>query len=105
MSRNRARSEGSHRLVDTALRTSQTGVFARNVLHPVGTADIAAMDGIAHDAQSKSWALRGRMAARIKSAILMGSAWSLSHPTFGRPGHRYRSAASPTSNRARWQRH
>lgn len=46
------------------------------------------------DAQSKSWALRGRMAARIKSAILMGSAWSLSHPTFGRPGRKYRSAAT-----------
>jgi hypothetical protein len=33
-------------LVDTALRTSQTGVFAAgNVLHPVDTADIAALDG------------------------------------------------------------
>jgi len=33
-------------LVDTALRTSQPGVFAAgNVLHPVDTADIAALDG------------------------------------------------------------
>jgi thioredoxin reductase len=33
-------------LVDTALRTSRTGVFAAgNVLHPVDTADIAALDG------------------------------------------------------------
>jgi hypothetical protein len=32
--------------VDTALRTSQQGVFAAgNVLHPVDTADIAALDG------------------------------------------------------------
>jgi thioredoxin reductase len=34
-------------LVDTALRTSQPGVFAAgNVLHPVDTADIAALDGV-----------------------------------------------------------
>jgi thioredoxin reductase len=33
-------------VVDTALRTSQQGVFAAgNVLHPVDTADIAALDG------------------------------------------------------------
>jgi len=33
-------------LVDTALRTSQDGVFAAgNLLHPVDTADIAALDG------------------------------------------------------------
>ncbi|WP_327098533.1 NAD(P)/FAD-dependent oxidoreductase [Nocardia vinacea] len=33
-------------LVDTGLRTSQSGVFAAgNVLHPVDTADIAALDG------------------------------------------------------------
>ncbi|ASQ91829.1 FAD-dependent oxidoreductase [Streptomyces sp. 11-1-2] len=33
-------------LVDTALRTSRTGVFAvGNLLHPVDTADVAALDG------------------------------------------------------------
>ncbi|BDT99625.1 NAD(P)/FAD-dependent oxidoreductase [Nocardia sputorum] len=43
-------------------------------------------------ARSKSWALRGRTAARVKSAILDTAAWALSHPTFGMPSHRYRSA-------------
>jgi hypothetical protein len=34
-------------LVDTALRTSRAGVFAAgNLLHPVDTADIAALDGL-----------------------------------------------------------
>ncbi|MEV6139903.1 FAD-dependent oxidoreductase [Nocardia sp. NPDC051990] len=46
------------------------------------------------DAQSKSWALRGRAAARVKSAILDTSAWSLSHPTFGMPSHKYRLATT-----------
>ncbi|WP_054813993.1 NAD(P)/FAD-dependent oxidoreductase [Nocardia arizonensis] len=41
-------------------------------------------------ARSRSWALCGRTAARAKSAILDTAAWSLTHPTFGRPGHRYR---------------
>ena len=44
------------------------------------------------DARGKPWALRGRAAARLKAAILGTAAWSLSHPTFGRPDHRYRSA-------------
>ncbi|MEV4130229.1 FAD-dependent oxidoreductase, partial [Nocardia sp. NPDC049707] len=46
------------------------------------------------DAQSKSWALRGRTAMRVKSAILATSAWSVSHPTFGMPSHKYRLATS-----------
>ncbi|WP_227999700.1 NAD(P)/FAD-dependent oxidoreductase [Nocardia australiensis] len=46
------------------------------------------------DARSKSWALCGRTAARVKSAILDTAAWSLSHPTFGRPGHQYRLATT-----------
>ncbi|NNH70674.1 FAD-dependent oxidoreductase [Nocardia uniformis] len=44
------------------------------------------------DARSKSWALRGRSAARFKSAILGTAAWTLSRPTFGQLNHRYRSA-------------
>lgn len=44
------------------------------------------------DARGKPSALRGRAAARFKAAILGTAAWSLSHPTFGRPGHRYRLA-------------
>ncbi|MEV0542448.1 NAD(P)/FAD-dependent oxidoreductase [Nocardia salmonicida] len=42
------------------------------------------------DARSKSWALRGRTAARLKAAILGVNPWSLSHPTFGMPSRRYR---------------
>lgn len=46
------------------------------------------------DARSKSWALRGRAAARVKSAILTTAAWSLSHPTLGRPSRKYRLATT-----------
>ncbi|MCM2387618.1 NAD(P)/FAD-dependent oxidoreductase [Streptomyces albipurpureus] len=43
-------------LVDTALRTSRPGVFAAgNLLHPVDTADIAALDGKHVADQVKSW--------------------------------------------------
>lgn len=45
-------------------------------------------------ARSKSWALRGRAAARVKSAIVGTAAWSVSHPTFGRPSRSYRSATT-----------
>ncbi len=45
--------------VDTALRTDRRGVFAAgNVLHPVDTADVAALDG-AHVARSVVGFLRG----------------------------------------------
>jgi NADH dehydrogenase FAD-containing subunit len=46
------------------------------------------------DARSKSWALRGRTAARVKSAILDTAAWAVSHPTFGKPSHTYRLATT-----------
>lgn len=43
-------------LVDTALRTSRPGVFAAgNVLHPVDTADVAALDGRHVAAQVMGW--------------------------------------------------
>ncbi|MQS37545.1 NAD(P)/FAD-dependent oxidoreductase [Streptomyces katsurahamanus] len=43
-------------LVDTALRTSTPGVFAAgNLLHPVDTADIAALDGRHVADQVRSW--------------------------------------------------
>ncbi|WP_433601282.1 NAD(P)/FAD-dependent oxidoreductase [Nocardia sp. CA-135953] len=51
------------------------------------------------DARSKSWALCGRTAARVKKAILDTSAWSLSHPTFGMPSHRYRLATTGAHSR------
>ncbi|WP_062995396.1 NAD(P)/FAD-dependent oxidoreductase [Nocardia mikamii] len=46
------------------------------------------------DAHAKSWALCGRAAARVKSTILDTAAWALSHPTFGKPSHRYRAVAA-----------
>ncbi|WP_067464827.1 NAD(P)/FAD-dependent oxidoreductase [Nocardia amamiensis] len=46
------------------------------------------------DVRSKSYALRGRTAARVKSAILDTAAWALSHPTFGMPSHKYRLATT-----------
>ncbi|WP_280235652.1 NAD(P)/FAD-dependent oxidoreductase [Nocardia cyriacigeorgica] len=42
------------------------------------------------DGRSKQGALRGRKAARVKSAILGTAAWSVRHPTVGKPSHRYR---------------
>ena len=46
-------------LVDSALRTSRPGVFAvGNLVHPVDTADVAALDGRHVAVQVRSW-LRG----------------------------------------------
>ncbi|WP_410873154.1 NAD(P)/FAD-dependent oxidoreductase [Nocardia sp. A7] len=52
---------------------------------------VQAVDG---DARSKSWALRGRTAARVKAAVLGANPWSLAHPTFGMPSRRYRAAGT-----------
>ncbi|BCK56316.1 NAD(P)/FAD-dependent oxidoreductase [Nocardia wallacei] len=41
-------------------------------------------------ARAKPGALRGRTAARVKSAIIDTAAWAVSHPTFGKPDHKYR---------------
>ncbi|MEV0028888.1 FAD-dependent oxidoreductase [Nocardia sp. NPDC050793] len=46
------------------------------------------------DARAKPGALRGRTAARVKSAILDTAAWAVSHPTFGKPSHKYRLTAT-----------
>jgi NADH dehydrogenase FAD-containing subunit len=46
------------------------------------------------DARAKPGALCGRKAARVKSAIINTAAWAVSHPTIGKPNHRYRLAAS-----------
>ena len=50
------------------------------------------------DARSKSWCLRGRVAARVKTAILAANPWSLRHPTFGMPSHGYRAANAREHN-------
>ena len=51
------------------------------------------------DAQSKSWSLRGRTAARFKAAILRTAAWGIGHPTFGKPARRHRLAATEPDRR------
>ncbi|WP_040789403.1 NAD(P)/FAD-dependent oxidoreductase [Nocardia paucivorans] len=42
------------------------------------------------DARSRRWALRGRPAAHIKSAILAAGPWNIAHPTYGLPSRKYR---------------
>lgn len=44
--------------------------------------------------RSKSGALCGRSAAHVKAAIVAASGWAISHPTFGRPNHKYRLATT-----------
>lgn len=46
------------------------------------------------EARSKSWSLRGRPAARFKAFVLRGSAWNMSHPTYGLPTRKYRLIAA-----------
>lgn len=41
-------------------------------------------------ARSKTWALRGWAATRVKSGVLRTVAWSMGHPTFGLPTRRRR---------------
>jgi NADH:ubiquinone reductase (H+-translocating) len=46
------------------------------------------------DARSKSGALCGRSAARVKSAIVATSGWAISRPTFGMPSRSHRLATT-----------
>ncbi|MGW4774656.1 hypothetical protein ACWEO2_42315 [Nocardia sp. NPDC004278] len=46
------------------------------------------------DARAKPGALRSRTAARVTSAIINTAAWAVSHPTFGKPNHKYRLATT-----------
>ncbi len=48
-------------VVDAGLRTSRQGVFAAgNLVHPVDTADVAALDGVHVAAQVQDWLASGR---------------------------------------------
>jgi NADH dehydrogenase len=40
------------------------------------------------EARSKSWALRGWTAARLKAFVLRGAAWNQGHPTYGLPARK-----------------
>ncbi|MEC3916794.1 NAD(P)/FAD-dependent oxidoreductase [Nocardia sp. CDC160] len=46
------------------------------------------------DARAKPGALCGRSATRIKSAIVATSGWAISHPTMGKPIHKYRATTA-----------
>ncbi|MEU2060113.1 FAD-dependent oxidoreductase [Streptomyces sp. NPDC013455] len=48
-------------------------------------------------ARAKPAYLGGRKAARVKAGILAMSLWAVSHPTFGLPGRRRRTAAAPAA--------
>lgn len=72
--------------VDTALRTSRPGVFAiGNLLHPVDTADIAALDG-RHVAEHVRDHLRGRVPEAIGVDIHAEAPLRWIAPTLLRPG-------------------
>lgn len=73
-------------VVDTALRTSRDGVFAiGNLLHPVDTADIAALDGRHVAAQVRRY-LDGRLVARDGVRIEADAPLRWVSPGLLRPG-------------------
>lgn len=73
-------------VVDTALRTSSPGVFAiGNLLHPVDTADIAALDG-RHVAKQVRAYLDGRAAPNTAVRIEVGAPLRWVAPTLLRAG-------------------
>ncbi|GAA1307705.1 NAD(P)/FAD-dependent oxidoreductase [Saccharothrix xinjiangensis] len=47
------------------------------------------------EARSRTWALRGRGAARVKAVILRAAVFGMGHPTFGMPTRRRRLALPP----------
>jgi thioredoxin reductase len=72
--------------VDTALRTERPGVFAAgNVLHPVDTADIAALDG-AHVARSVLAHLHGDAPPPIQVELVADAPFRWVAPSLMRPG-------------------
>ncbi|MEU3165729.1 FAD-dependent oxidoreductase [Streptosporangium sp. NPDC006930] len=73
-------------LVDNALRTERPGVFAvGNLLHPVDTADIAAIDG-AHVARSVIDWLAGRSAPAEQVRLFADAPFRWVAPEIFRPG-------------------
>jgi NADH dehydrogenase FAD-containing subunit len=46
-------------------------------------------------ARSRSWALRGRPAARVKAFVYRGTVWNMSNPTYGLPARKHRLTAAP----------
>jgi thioredoxin reductase len=72
-------------LVDTALRTTATGIFAAgNVLHPVDTADVAALDG-RHVAGIVLGYLRGDSVTAKAVRLVAGDGFAWVSPGLFRP--------------------
>ena len=81
--------------VDAALRTSRPGVFAAgNLVHPVDTADIAALDGSHVAAAVRDWVTRGLGTAGRGEPLLAGAGL-----TWVSPGWLDRSAGRPARGR------
>ena len=81
--------------VDAALRTSRLGVFAAgNLVHPVDTADIAALDGSHVAAAVRDWVTRGLGTAGRGEPLLAGAGL-----TWVSPGWLDRSAGRPARGR------
>ncbi len=72
--------------VDTALRTERAGIFAAgNLLHPVDTADVAALDG-AHVARSVLGFLRGATPSEVAVRLVADAPLCWVAPSMMRPG-------------------
>lgn len=73
-------------LVDTALRTSVDGIFAAgNLLHPVDTADVAALDGRHVAAQVRAY-LAGQPRPEGETRLVPGPGFAWVAPGVLRPG-------------------
>jgi NADH dehydrogenase FAD-containing subunit len=77
----------------TGRRTSKTSLAYFGNCVSLGRKD-AIFQMVDGDARSKSWSLRGRVAARFKAFVLRGSAWNMSHPTYGLPTRKHHLAAT-----------
>lgn len=81
--------------VDAALRTSRPGVFAAgNLVHPVDTADVAALDGRHVAAAVRDWVTRGLGTAGRGEPVLAGAGL-----TWVSPGWLDHSAGGPARGR------
>lgn len=81
----------------TGAQVSQTGLKYFGNCISLGRRD-AIFQVVDGDAQSKSWALRGRPATLFKAFVVRNVAWSMAHPTYGIPARKRR--AAPAKDRS-----
>ncbi|TCP47335.1 NADH dehydrogenase FAD-containing subunit [Tamaricihabitans halophyticus] len=75
------------------------------LVYPGNCISLGQRDGLLQivdgEARSKSWAVRGWLAARIKAGVLRGTVWNQRNPTYGLPARKYRrSSAAERDNEA-----